>query len=131
MSILSSKEQNTQKEMSGSPELNENGCVGTLLYNSQSCEYKTLCKHVREALSSGKFIPSDIVSMMNAIITLQPLTLKEMGCLKYESNKLIDCYIISSSDESEIMHFENEVYMSIILWPMHQFKLTSLVNSMF
>ena len=117
--------------MSAIPEINKSGCVGSLLYNAQSCEYKTLHKHVREALSSSKFIPSDIVSMMNAIIAWQPLTLEERGHRKYESNTLIDCYIISSSDESEIMHFKNEVYMSIILWPMHQFKLTSLVNCMF
>ena len=85
----------SQKELSMEAHLDESGCVCTLLYNSQSCEYKTLRKHVREALSSGKFIPSNIVSMMNAIIAWQPLTIEQLSHLRYEANKNIDCYMFS------------------------------------
>ena len=59
-----------------------------------------------EALSIGKFIPSDIVSMMNAIIAWQPLNGEQMGRLKYKCNKLIDCYIDSSSDDAESTYFQ-------------------------
>ena len=96
-------------------EANESGCVGSLLLFSQSCEYKKLRKNVREALSIGKFIPSDIVSMMNAIIAWQALNREQMGRLKYECNKLIDCYVDSSSDEAESTNFEEEVITKFLL----------------
>ena len=107
----------SHKELSMEAQLDESGCVGTLLYNLESCEYKTLCKHVREALSSSKFIPSDIVSMMNAIIAWQPFTLEELTCLRYEANKIIDCYMLSSSDECESLIFETEVQCYMLSWP--------------
>ena len=107
----------SHKELSMEAHLDKSGCVGTLLYNSQSCEYKRLHKHVRKALSSGKFIPSDIVSMTNAIIAWQAFTLEELACLRYEANKIIDCYILSSSDESESLLFETEVHCYMLSWP--------------
>ena len=105
------------REVSASAELNKSGCICSSLYNSQTCEYKTLRKHVREALSSGKFIPTDIASMMNAVIAWQPLTSQQIGHVRYEANKLIDCYLCLSSDETESLLCETEVYISMWSWP--------------
>ena len=61
------------------------------------------------------FLPSDIVSMMNEIFPWQPLNREQMGRLKYECNKLIDCYIDSSNDEAKSTNFEEEVITKFLL----------------
>ena len=63
--------------------------------------------HVREALDSRKFIPDDIASMMKLLIACQPLTMDQMGMLRYEAAKLMDHYLYSSSNE--VMSSDSEV----------------------
>ena len=62
-----------------------------------------------------QIISSDIVSMMNAIIAWQPLNREQMWRLKYEYNKLIDCYINSSSNDAESTYFKQEVLTKFLL----------------
>ena len=114
---LATEMEGVETDVHAEGELNKSGCVHTSLSKSQTCEIKTLCKQVREALASGKFIPSDIASMMNAILLGQSLNLQEIGCVQYEANKLIDCYLCSWSDDSDTLLCENEVPILVIFWP--------------
>ena len=91
---------------------NEDSSVCNKLLLWPSGHYKKLCNHVREALDSGKFIPDDIASMMNLVIACQPLTMDQMGILKYEAAKLVDHFSYSSSDE--VMSSDSEVKKHVI-----------------
>ena len=76
---LATEMEGVETDIHAEGELNKSCCVCTSLSKLQTCEIKTLCRQIREALASGKFIPSDIASMMNAILLGQSLNLQEIG----------------------------------------------------
>ena len=76
---LATEIEGVETDVHAEADLNESGCLCTSLSKLQTCEIKTLHKQVREALASGKFIPSNIALMMNAILLGQSLNLQEIG----------------------------------------------------